>query len=248
MGRAEPRAGEHRDGELRHHPHVDRDGGALTDADLLQRVRHPDDVALQLGVGDRPRLAGGLTLPVVGDALAVPRLDVAVDAVVGDVQLAAEIPLRVGQLPAVELRERLEPRHALAAVALPERLERLVVDVRVNVCLRRKCLRRRKSPLLVGQRLDRMVTHGLDLQVVRELGENFAAVGGHENEILEPNATDGGVVAPWLERDHVAREQRAVGQEPQVRPLVHLEPHAVAEPVEEAAISTWPAVFVRWVA
>ena len=51
--RAEARAREHRDRELRHHPHVDRDRGALADADLLQRVRHPHDVALELGVGDR---------------------------------------------------------------------------------------------------------------------------------------------------------------------------------------------------
>ena len=52
-GAPEARAGEHRDRELRHHAHVDRDRRSLADAELLQRVRHPDHVALQVGVGDR---------------------------------------------------------------------------------------------------------------------------------------------------------------------------------------------------
>ena len=134
--RAEARAGEHRDRELGHHPHVDRDRGALADAELLQRVRHPHHVALELRVGDRPRLTRGLALPVVGDPVAEAGLDMAVDAVVGDVQLAAEVPLRVRQLPPVQLAERLEPGHALAPVALPERLERLVVDLGAGVRLR----------------------------------------------------------------------------------------------------------------
>ena len=43
--RAEPRAGEHRDRELRDHPHVDRDLRSLYDADLLEGVREADDVA-----------------------------------------------------------------------------------------------------------------------------------------------------------------------------------------------------------
>ena len=136
--RAEARAGEHRHGELGHHPHVDRNRGALADADLLQRVRHPHHVALELGVGDRPRVARRLAFPVVGDPVTEAGLDVTVDAVVGDVQLAAQVPLRVRQLPAVQLTERLEPRHALAPVALPERLERLVVDLRAGVRLRRE--------------------------------------------------------------------------------------------------------------
>ena len=62
-----------------------------------------DDVALQVGVGDRRASSPGLALPVVGDAVAEPGLDVAVDAVVGDVQRAAEEPLRVRQLPLGEL-------------------------------------------------------------------------------------------------------------------------------------------------
>jgi hypothetical protein len=48
---------------------------------------------MEVGVGDRPGVAG-LADPVVGDLVAEPVLDVAVDAVVGDVQLAAGEPLR----------------------------------------------------------------------------------------------------------------------------------------------------------
>jgi hypothetical protein len=46
---------------------------------------------------------------VIGDPVAVAGLDVAVDAVEADVELAAEEPLRVRRLPLVEVGERLEP-------------------------------------------------------------------------------------------------------------------------------------------
>ena len=48
--RAEPGAGEHRHRQLGDHPHVDRDLRALADAELLERVRDADDVALEVGV------------------------------------------------------------------------------------------------------------------------------------------------------------------------------------------------------
>jgi hypothetical protein len=81
-----------------------------------------------------------------------------VDAVVRDVELAAEVPLGVRQLPLVERRERLEPRHALASLPLPERLERLVVDRRLRVRLRSEVAGRRIAPLLEEERVD--VGHG----------------------------------------------------------------------------------------
>ena len=90
-------------GQLRDHPHVDRDLRPLADAELLERVREADDLRLELGVGELAAVALRLALPVVGDPVAEARLDVAVDAVVGDVELAAEVPLRVRQLPLVEL-------------------------------------------------------------------------------------------------------------------------------------------------
>ena len=104
--RADPGAGEHRDRQLRDHRHVDRDPVALLDAELLQRVGGLADLAQQVGVGERPRVAG-LADPVVGDLVAAAGLDVPVEAVVGDVQLAADEPLRERQVPLEGRVERL---------------------------------------------------------------------------------------------------------------------------------------------
>jgi hypothetical protein len=93
---------------------------------------------------------------VIRDSLSCPCQDVPVDAVEADVQLAAEIPLRVRRLPLVELGERLEPRDPLATLALPEVLERDVVDPRLRVCLGREVLGRRIGPLLEEDRVDRV--------------------------------------------------------------------------------------------
>ena len=84
---------------------------------------------MQFGVRDRAALVGRLALPVERDLVAEARVDVAVDAVEADVELAAEEPLRIGRSPIVEPVERLEPRQPLAPLALPERLEILVVDL-----------------------------------------------------------------------------------------------------------------------
>ena len=96
--RADPRAGQHRDDDLGDHRQEDPDHVALLDPAVLQRVGELLDVAVQVGVGDVALLAL-LAAPVEGDAVAVAGLDVAVDAVVGDVELAAHEPLgerRVG--------------------------------------------------------------------------------------------------------------------------------------------------------
>jgi hypothetical protein len=156
--RSEARAREHRDGELGDHAHVDRDGRPLADAELLQRVRHANDVALEGGVGDRSRVAG-LSLPVVGDAVAEPCLDVAVDAVVGDVERAADVPLRVRELPLGECREGLEPRHALATLRLPELVGVAVVDLGLRIRLGGEGGVGRKAAVLVEQRRNRVVAH-----------------------------------------------------------------------------------------
>ena len=75
----------------------------------------------QLGVGDRAGVAG-LALPVVGDLVAVAGLDVAVEAVVGDVERAADEPLGEGKLPLERGVEVLRPGQQLPGLAGPERL------------------------------------------------------------------------------------------------------------------------------
>src|SRR6185437_8462081 len=142
------------DRQLGDHAHVDPDRRALADAQLLQHVREGGHLLLEVGVGDLARVAVGLALPVEGDLPALARLDVAVDAVVRDVELPAQVPLGVGELPLVELRERLEPREPFLALALPERLEVLVVDVRLGHGVGREVGGRRIPPLLQEHRLD----------------------------------------------------------------------------------------------
>ena len=79
--RPDPGAGQHRDDDLGDHRQVDPDHVALADAEILQRVGEALRVSQQLGVGDVALLAL-LAAPVVGDAVAAARLDVAVEAVV----------------------------------------------------------------------------------------------------------------------------------------------------------------------
>ena len=68
---SEARAGQHRDRQLRDHRHVDRDAIAGPDAQLLERVGRLADLAQEVGVGQRARVAG-LADPVVGDLVAKP--------------------------------------------------------------------------------------------------------------------------------------------------------------------------------
>ena len=71
------------------------------DAAVLQRVGEALDVAQQVGVGDVALLAL-LAAPVERDAVAAARLDVAVEAVVRRVQLAAGEPLVERRVRVVE--------------------------------------------------------------------------------------------------------------------------------------------------
>ena len=150
VGRPDPCAGQHRDRQLRDHRHVDRDPVAGPDAQLLQRVGRLADLAEEVAEGQRPGVAR-LADPVVGDLVAEAVLDVPVDAVVGDVQLAAGEPLRERQLPFERLVEGLRPVDPLAGALRPERLEvglRLGVQVLGRVGLGGEGRVRREEPRL----------------------------------------------------------------------------------------------------
>src|SRR5439155_12694003 len=84
---AEARAREHRDRQLRDHPHVDAHRRPLADTEPLERVREADDLALELPEGDLAALADGLAFPEVGDLVPESGLDMAVDAVEADIEL-----------------------------------------------------------------------------------------------------------------------------------------------------------------
>ena len=117
---ADTRARQHRDDDLGDHRQVDPDDVLGLDAERLQPVGQPLDVAQQIGVGDGALLAL-LAVPVVGDAIAPAGLDVAVQAVVGDVELAVGEPLVEGRVAVVEhLGERGGPVDERAGLLGPE--------------------------------------------------------------------------------------------------------------------------------
>ncbi len=111
---------------------------------------------LQVGVGDGAAVAR-LALPVDRHLLAVPGLDVPVDAVVGDVELAADEPLGVRRRPS----PAPGPTSGASAAGRPARPRSLpvgvgpVVPVLGRVGLRGELLARREGAVLVGQVAER---------------------------------------------------------------------------------------------
>ena len=156
VDRADARAGEHRDGQLGDHRQVDADPVALGHALRLEHVGEAPDLGVQVGVGDAAGVAR-LALPVVGDLAAVTRLDVAVQAVVGDVELAPREPLGEGRVPLQHVVPGLRPAQALRMAGPPGLgvLVRLVVDgfvARQRIGAER--LRRRERAVLAEPVLD----------------------------------------------------------------------------------------------
>src|SRR5207253_4666475 len=105
--RTDARAGEHGDRGLRDHGQVDADPVAGPDAEALQGVREAADLAVEAVIREHAPLAR-LALPDEGRLVAPRAGQVAVEAVVGDVELAADEPLRERRLP---VEDALEGRH-----------------------------------------------------------------------------------------------------------------------------------------
>ena len=170
--RADARAGEHGHRQLGDHRHVDRDAVALLDAARLEGVRELADGRVQLGVGQRDRVAG-LALPD-DRGLVGARLEVLVQADGGGVQLAPHEPLHEGLVRPVEHRvEVLHPRQ-LAGDPGPEGVG--VVD---RLAVHPLVLLRRGEPRLgaelVGRGEDaRLVEDALDLGLGFGLGHGSA--------------------------------------------------------------------------
>src|SRR5581483_3341108 len=84
-----------------------------------QRRGEAAHLAMQVPVGEHAAVAG-LALPDDRRLVAPRAGEMAVETVVGDVELAADEPLRVRQLPLHRLPPRLHPRE-LTRLLLPER-------------------------------------------------------------------------------------------------------------------------------
>ncbi len=119
---ADAGAGEHGNGKFRDHRKVDDDPVALLDALLLEDVGELGDFLPQLAIGDRAGGVGGVALEVVGDLVGVRAFEVAIEAVVGNVQLAAFEPtdLCVGEVMVLHAIPLLEPVQSLLRLLSPE--------------------------------------------------------------------------------------------------------------------------------
>jgi hypothetical protein len=152
--RADAGAGEHRDGRLGDHRHVDRDAVAPGHAQRRQRVGEFADFAVELLVRQRAAVA---RLALEDDRGLVAVLgEVPVEAIDAGVDRAAHEPLRVGGVRPVEhLRPGLEPVERLGllrpeAVRVAARpLGEAVALGRVHVCLRGELRRGRELPRLL---------------------------------------------------------------------------------------------------
>ena len=118
---ADASAGQHGDDGLGDHRQVDVDPVAPLDPLGLQDVGEALHIRQQLGVGDDPAVAR-LTLPVEGHLVAPPGRDVAVQAVLGHVEPAADEPLGVGQVPLADGVPLLRPVHERGRLPGPEAL------------------------------------------------------------------------------------------------------------------------------
>ena len=155
---AEARAGEHRDDGLGDHRQVDRDPITGLDPEFDQRVGRFAHLVGEFGIGERARVAR-FTFPVIGDLRPVPCLDVAVQAVVGDVEAPADEPLGERRVrPVQRCRPSGGPSQPLGLL-LPEGQSvgsRLVVGLGVHVGRGREVRRGREAAIFVGQVGDRL--------------------------------------------------------------------------------------------
>jgi hypothetical protein len=158
--RAEARAGQHADGGLGHHAHVDAHAVAGHDAQLGERVGHAADLGVQLAVGVAHHVAR-LALEDDGGGVGARPREVPVEAVVGQVGGAAHEPLGVRRLPVQHLLVRREPVEG-AGLLVPERVrlvhaarvERVIGLTRADTGAGGELGRRREDARLGGDALD----------------------------------------------------------------------------------------------
>src|SRR5436305_1386516 len=92
MNRSYSRAGEHRDRQFEDHREIQGDAVPLFDSVLLQHVREPADLPMELLVGQRLRLVRGVAFPHQSRLVLSTALQMTIDAVEGDVRLRSEEP------------------------------------------------------------------------------------------------------------------------------------------------------------
>ena len=149
-------ARQHGDRQLGDHRHVDGDGVALLDPVLAEGGGEAVHLAIHVPVRQHARVAR-LAFPDERRLVAARALDVPIEAVVGDVELAADEPLRVGQLPLLRLLPGLHPPQ-LFGLLLPE-AQRIGLGLLVD---RRALDAGRPGELLRRWELPSFLQEGLD--------------------------------------------------------------------------------------
>ncbi len=151
---------QHRHRQLGDHAQVDGHPVAPAHSQGLEGVGEASYFVVELAEGDRAAIAR-LSDPVIGDLIA-SFIEVAVEAVVGEVELSVGEPLEERRLGLVQgLGRLLEPRKARLGLAEPE-TERVgsgaLVDVGPGVGLSRELRRRGERTGFLKEVLDRL-TH-----------------------------------------------------------------------------------------
>ena len=147
----DPRARQHGDGGLGDHGQVDGHPVALADAHLPEHVGEAADLPVQVQVGEHP-LVAGLAFPDDGRLRPGVRLQVAVETVVSDVQLAPQKPLGERRVPLQHLvppPEPVQPLRLGGPEALPVPRGLLVEALIRHVGPGGELGRRRETPVLV---------------------------------------------------------------------------------------------------
>ncbi len=155
MRRANASARQHGNRQLRRHPHVDGNTVAFADAEVFQNVRELLHRSPELLVGEGPNLAR-FALPNQRSLVLARSLNMAIEAVIGKIELAANEPLRPGLVPLQNLVPLFEPVQLFGGPS-PEffrLLHRLLIQgfifgQALNLRLRGKFWRRRKTALLI---------------------------------------------------------------------------------------------------
>ncbi len=121
MHGSDARAGEHCDYRLGNHGHVDANAIALLDAAALQGIGQAADLLVQLAVGEFLVDRRIVSFPDDGDLVA-PRIQMPVQAVVGDVELSAFKPADVpaSEIPVQHRVPPLVPADELLGLFGPE--------------------------------------------------------------------------------------------------------------------------------
>lgn len=160
-------AGEHGEGRFRDHRQVDADPVALADASALQQIGQAADLVVQLAVGDLLGLSRIVPLPDQRHLIAAPG-EVAVDAVVGDVQQPPGEPAgpalaQIALVDAAPGREPVEKGRGLFGPEALRLLDGLPIKAQIGVVVQQSALTCRFAD---GEGAD--LEHGGFLLIVRD--------------------------------------------------------------------------------